>query len=52
MEIRGGALRPSSTLLDHPPTGPEPLRRGRIAVAVVTLAFFVLLFMPAPITFE
>jgi membrane-associated protease RseP (regulator of RpoE activity) len=52
MEIRGGALRPSSTLLDHPPTGPEPLRGGRVAIAVVTLAFFVLLFMPAPITFE
>lgn len=50
MEARWGALRSDSTLLDHPPTGPEPLRPGRIAVAVVTLAFFVLLFMPTPIS--
>jgi hypothetical protein len=37
-------------LLDHPPTSPEPLRTGRAIVAIVTLAFFVALFMPAPIT--
>jgi membrane-associated protease RseP (regulator of RpoE activity) len=52
MEIRSGALSPSSTLLDHPPTGPEPLRSGRVAVAVLTLAFFVLLFMPTPISLD
>jgi membrane-associated protease RseP (regulator of RpoE activity) len=31
----------------HPPTEPAPLSRGRRVVAVVTLALFVLLFMPA-----
>ena len=51
MEVRSGALRSSSTLLDHPATGPEPLRPGRAAVAILTLAFFVLLFMPTPISF-
>ncbi len=50
MEARWGALRTDSTLLKHPPTGPEPLRPGRVAIAIVTLAFFVLLFMPAPIS--
>ncbi|MGO9836772.1 MAG: site-2 protease family protein [Polyangiaceae bacterium] len=49
MEVRGGSLRPSSRLLDHPATGREPLRWGRAAIAIVTLAFFVLLFMPTPI---
>jgi len=49
MEARGGSLRASSTLLDHPATGPEPLGWGRAAIAVVTLAFFALLFMPTPI---
>jgi Zn-dependent protease len=49
MEARWGALRGSSTLLDHPATGAEPLRIGRAAVAVVTLALFALLFMPTPI---
>jgi membrane-associated protease RseP (regulator of RpoE activity) len=49
MEARLGALRPSSTLVDHPPTGAQPLGVGRAIVAVVTLAFFVLLFMPTPI---
>jgi membrane-associated protease RseP (regulator of RpoE activity) len=49
MEIRWGALRSSSTLLDHPATGPEKLRFGRAAVAIVTLALFALLFMPTPI---
>jgi membrane-associated protease RseP (regulator of RpoE activity) len=50
MEARWGALRSSSTLLDHPPTGAQPLTFGRAAVAILTLAFFVLLFMPAPIS--
>jgi membrane-associated protease RseP (regulator of RpoE activity) len=49
MEVRWGALRPDSALLDHPPTGAEPLGKGRAAVAVVTLALFVLLFMPTPL---
>jgi membrane-associated protease RseP (regulator of RpoE activity) len=49
MEARWGALRSESTLLDHPPTGAQPLDRGRAAIAVVTLAFFALLFMPTPI---
>ena len=49
MEVRGGSLRPSSRLLDHPATGPEPLKWGRAAIAIVTLAFFALLFMPTPI---
>jgi hypothetical protein len=49
MEVRGGSLRASSVLLDHPPTGAEPLRWGRVTIAIVTLAFFVLLFMPTPI---
>jgi peptidase M50-like protein len=49
MEVRWGALRGSSTLLDHPATGAEPLYAGRAAVAVVTLALFALLFMPTPI---
>jgi membrane-associated protease RseP (regulator of RpoE activity) len=49
MEVRWGALRPASTLLDHPPTGSQPLTPLRAAIAVLTLAFFVLLFMPAPV---
>jgi membrane-associated protease RseP (regulator of RpoE activity) len=49
MEARWGALRASSTVLDHPPTGATPLGRGRAALAILTLAFFVLLFMPTPI---
>lgn len=31
----------------HPPTGPEPLSRGRRLVAIGTLILFVLLFMPS-----
>jgi hypothetical protein len=50
MEARWGALRSSSTLLDHPATGAEPLRPGRAVVAAATLALFVLLFMPTPIS--
>jgi Zn-dependent protease len=49
METRWGALRASSTAVDHPPTGATPLGRGRAALAIVTLALFVLLFMPTPI---
>jgi membrane-associated protease RseP (regulator of RpoE activity) len=49
MEVRGGTLR-KHTLFDHPPTGPEPLGRARSIVAIVTLLFFVLLFMPTPIS--
>jgi membrane-associated protease RseP (regulator of RpoE activity) len=48
-EVRDGALRSTSTTLDHPATSEEPLKWGRAAVAVVTLAFFALLFMPTPI---
>jgi membrane-associated protease RseP (regulator of RpoE activity) len=50
MEARWGALRKASTVLDHPPTGAEPLGVGRAIVAVVTLAFFALLFMVTPIS--
>jgi membrane-associated protease RseP (regulator of RpoE activity) len=49
MEVRGGVLRKHS-LLDHPPTGPAPLDPVRTVIAVVTLAFFALLFMPTPIS--
>jgi membrane-associated protease RseP (regulator of RpoE activity) len=48
MEARWGTLRAASTLLDHPPTGSQPLRAGRGAVAVATLVLFLLLFMPTP----
>jgi membrane-associated protease RseP (regulator of RpoE activity) len=48
MEVRWGALRKASKLTDHPPTGAEPLGLGRAIVAVVTLAFFALLFMVTP----
>jgi membrane-associated protease RseP (regulator of RpoE activity) len=48
MEARYGALRPDSRLLDHPATSDQPLTFARVAVAVLTLAFFALLFMPAP----
>ncbi len=47
MEIKGGVLR-RHDLLDHPATGAAPLDRVRAVVAVVTLVFFVLLFMPEP----
>jgi membrane-associated protease RseP (regulator of RpoE activity) len=47
MERRSGVLRPHD-LLDHPPTGAAPLGAGRKAIAILTLAMFVLLFMPTP----
>ena len=47
MEARSGVLR-AHALLDHPPTGSAPLDRVRMVIAVVTLAFFALLFMPSP----
>ena len=47
MERRWGALR-ANTLFDHPPTGAERLGVGRSIVAVITLLFFALLFMPTP----
>ena len=49
MEIRGGTLR-KHELFDHPPTGIEPMGTGRVVVAIVTLLFFALLFMPTPIS--
>ena len=48
MEIRWGVLRSASTLLDHPPTGSQPLNPGRMAIAILTLTLFLLLFMPTP----
>jgi membrane-associated protease RseP (regulator of RpoE activity) len=51
MEARWGALGPATDLTDHPETGPEPLGPVRAVVAVVTLAFFVALFMPTPMSF-
>ncbi len=50
MESRWGALGPASDLLDHPATGAQPLGRGRSIVAALTLALFVALFMPTPIS--
>ncbi|HVJ94553.1 MAG TPA: site-2 protease family protein, partial [Labilithrix sp.] len=47
MEIKGGVLR-KHDLLDHPPTGSEPLDARRRLVAIATLAMFALLFMPEP----
>jgi Zn-dependent protease len=47
MEVKWGTLR-QHTLFDHPPTGSAPLGWGRQAIAIVTLAFFALLFMPTP----
>ncbi|HEX4447794.1 MAG TPA: site-2 protease family protein, partial [Polyangiaceae bacterium] len=50
MEARWGALRPDSALADHPSTGDAPLDLARTVIAVVTLTFFALLFMPTPIS--
>lgn len=47
MEVKGGVLR-KHDLLDHPPTGADPLDGGRKAVAIATLVIFALLFMPEP----
>ncbi|MFO0668344.1 MAG: site-2 protease family protein [Polyangiaceae bacterium] len=47
MERKGGSLR-ATPLLDHPPTSATPLTLGRKIVAVITLLFFALLFMPSP----
>ncbi len=49
MEARWGALRAGCGLLRHPDSGGAPLGRGRVAVAVLTLGLFALLFMPTPI---
>jgi membrane-associated protease RseP (regulator of RpoE activity) len=35
--------------MNHPPTGPGELSKGRRAVAVLCLVLFVLLFMPTPL---
>jgi membrane-associated protease RseP (regulator of RpoE activity) len=51
LELRWGVLRASSAALDHPPTSAAPLSPGRAAVAIVTLALFVVLFMPTPFVF-
>jgi membrane-associated protease RseP (regulator of RpoE activity) len=50
MERKWGVLRPGSSAMDHPPTGPGKLDGARMTIAIVTLAFFVLLFMPTPIS--
>ncbi len=50
MERKWGVLRPGSSAMDHPPTGPGKLDGVRVTIAIVTLAFFVLLFMPTPIS--
>ncbi len=51
MEARWGALRADSELASHPPTSGEHLDPLRTAVAIITLLFFVLLFMPSPFIF-
>jgi membrane-associated protease RseP (regulator of RpoE activity) len=48
MEVRWGSLRRESTAVDHPATSGERLGPARTIVAIVTLVFFVLLFMPTP----
>lgn len=50
MDVRGGVLK-RHNLLDHPPTGKEPLGLGRKAIAIGTLIMFALLFMPEPFSF-
>jgi membrane-associated protease RseP (regulator of RpoE activity) len=51
MERRWGALRDESHILDHPETDEAPLGTGRKVLAILTLAFFILLFMPSPMSF-
>lgn len=48
IEARRGVFR-DPEMLSHPPTSELPLDRPRVVVAVVTLLFFVGLFMPTPI---
>jgi Zn-dependent protease len=50
MEAHGGVLR-KHALLVHPPTGDDRLGPIRTVIAVVSLAFFVFLFMPTPMSF-
>jgi membrane-associated protease RseP (regulator of RpoE activity) len=49
MERRGGVLR-EHALLEHPPTDVSDLSPLRKVVAVLTLLFFILLFMPTPMS--
>jgi len=48
MEVRGGTLRRHS-LFEHPDVGTTSLGVPRTIIAVIALAFFAALFMPAPI---
>jgi membrane-associated protease RseP (regulator of RpoE activity) len=48
LEARWGSLRPASRVLEHPTTSAAPLPLARTIVGVITLAFFLLLFMPTP----
>jgi len=47
MEIKGGVLK-HDDLLNHPEAGGGALDAKRTATAILTLAFFALLFMPEP----
>lgn len=49
IDVAFGVFRADSNLFDHPPAGDQPLGFARRGVAIVTLLFFVLLFMPRPI---
>jgi membrane-associated protease RseP (regulator of RpoE activity) len=49
MDFKWGLLRPNQ-VLEHPPTGNEPLGIGRTIVAIIAMIFFVLLFMPSPLS--
>lgn len=50
MEVRGGALRPDASTLDHPPTGEGSLGAARVLVGIIALVMFVMLFMVTPIS--
>lgn len=50
MEARGGALRADASSLDHPPTGDGPPGAARVAVGVLALVMFALLFMVSPVS--